>query len=87
MLRVAVLSLALASGLPVMQTPLPQAKLAPSALSCADFHHNDDGSWSPTHLLLFGDRAISPANRFQPGMKVFGSDLGATLRARCLRGS
>ncbi len=85
MIRVIALSLALSAANAAAQVQPPQRPLASMpALSCADFRRNSDGSWSPTHTLLFGNVAMSPGTRFQAGMKIFGSDLGATLTARCL---
>lgn len=85
MIRVIALSLAL-SATTAMALPLapPRAAVKGPSLTCADFRRNSDGSWSPTHTLLVGAVAMSPGSRFQTGMKVFGSDLAATLIAKCL---
>jgi len=84
MIRVIALSLALsATAASAQMAAAPRATLKGPSLTCADFHRNDDGSWSPTHTLLVGTVAMSPGSRFQRGMKVFGSDLAATLTAKC----
>jgi hypothetical protein len=85
MIRMVALSVALSA---TAAAALPHAPTHPSldgpGLTCADFRRNDDGSWSPTHTLLVGTVAMSPASHFQPGMKVFGSDLATTLNTKCL---
>jgi hypothetical protein len=85
MIRVMALLLAF-SATRTLALPLASARATfkGPALSCADFHQNSDGSWSPTHTLLVGTVAMSPGSRFQRGMKVFGSDLATTLTTKCL---
>jgi len=56
-------------------------------LSCQDFQHNEDGSWSPLKPLSVGGPngpvKISPAVRFRAGVLFFGVDLGSILDKQC----
>jgi hypothetical protein len=55
-------------------------------LKCSDFHKNDDGTWSPTHIVSLpagGARlSISPKDIIGPA-PVAGIPLGAMLNAGC----
>ena len=66
---------------------------AQSPLNCSDFQHNqDDGSWSPTHLITLTNGTIvsmiPPNWRFQTGPNsspfvAAGFDIGSFIEQNC----
>jgi hypothetical protein len=42
----------------------------PTGLTCMDFQHNPDGSWSPIHPVRVGSVMMSPGVAFNPGVQL-----------------
>ena len=59
------------------------SELSRLRLSCGDFAHNRDNTWSPTHSIVVGVMAVSPTSSFRAGDSVAGADLGAILDREC----
>ena len=77
-----------ASGAFAQPTPPPQPTSLPAGLSCADFTHNADGSWTPNHVVSVtsnsgGGIRIAPPARLRPGSYEAGVDLAALLTRLC----
>lgn len=52
-------------------------------LTCGDFKHNQDGSWSTVHAVEWGTVGV-PANvSFKPGITLNGVDIAAVLNKEC----
>ncbi len=52
-------------------------------LTCDDFQHNPDGSWSPRHQIQIGSIMMGSGVSFRPGVSFNGIDLAATLDKHC----
>ena len=59
------------------------AKSPPPPVNCADFHHNADGSWSPTHDVTVNGVTVGPDATFADGVTVAGFDVAAALDKQC----
>src|SRR5665213_3099985 len=79
---------ALLAASPVLAQPAPSPAPAPTAtpqpLTCADFRHNPDGSWSPLHPVTIGGVTMGTGTSFNPGVQMGGVDLAASLNAHCI---
>lgn len=56
---------------------------AQSGLTCADFQHNSDGSWSPVHPVTINGVTMGPGVAFREGVSFGGVDLAAALNKQC----
>ncbi len=52
-------------------------------LSCGDFRHNQDSSWTPLHAITIGGVRLA-GGAFKPGVAVADVDLAALLNKECL---
>ena len=56
-------------------------------LTCADFQHNPDGSWTPLTAMTInapnGQIEIGPGVSLTAGLPIMGIDLAATLDQNC----
>jgi hypothetical protein len=64
-------------------TEAPAPKLQDLHLSCSDFKHNRDGSWSPLHPVQVGADKMVPGASFREGVAMSGVDVGALLNQEC----
>ena len=64
-------------------TEAPAPKLKDLHLSCSDFKHNPDGSWSPLHPVQVGEDKMVPGASFREGVAMSGVDVGALLNQEC----
>ena len=56
----------------------------PPPLTCADFQHNADGSWTPLHAVTIGGVTMGPGVAFREGVSFGGLDLAAALNKQCV---
>jgi hypothetical protein len=65
-----------------------QPTLTSLNLSCSDFHHNQNGMWSPVHPIQItspnGIVKLGPGASFGKGNAMGGVRLGAVLNKECL---
>jgi hypothetical protein len=64
-------------------TEAPAPKLKDLHLSCSDFKHNPDGSWSALHPVQVGADKMPPGVAFREGVAISGVDVGALLNQEC----
>lgn len=66
---------------------ISSSSFAQTTLTCSDFVHNPNGSWSPKHPVVIqgggGSISMSPGVSFNPGTQFMGLDLAAALNAQC----
>jgi len=62
---------------------LNQPPLKTLNFTCTDFHHNADGTWSPTHPVTINNMPINPKEYFSNKLKFGGVRLGAVLDKEC----
>jgi hypothetical protein len=62
-------------GTPATQAPLP--------LTCADFHQNPDGSWSPNHPVSINGVTMGTGVAFTEGVSFGGANIAAALDRQC----
>jgi hypothetical protein len=59
----------------------------PDELTCADFQHNPDGSWSPLKAMTItapnGQIQTGPGVSFTAGLPIMGVDVAETLDENC----
>jgi hypothetical protein len=67
----------------VGQQPPGPPTLESLHLTCSDFKHNQDGTWSPVHPMQIGAAAIGPSNSLREGTYVADYDLAAMLNKVC----
>jgi hypothetical protein len=72
---------ALAFGQQPSSAQPPPAK---QTVKCADFKHNEDGSWSPVAPVTINGVMMSPDVSFRAGAQMGGVDIGAMLDKKCL---
>jgi hypothetical protein len=90
---VSVTALALAGAIIVPSAALAQAtpgiKTEAGPASCADFHKNSDGAWTPVKdITVYTDncstRVAAGSFSFQPGLLLFcNADVGSALNRLC----
>jgi hypothetical protein len=59
------------------------SELSRLRLSCTDFTHNRDNTWSPNRSIVVGVMVVSPTSSFRAGDMIGGADLGALLDQAC----
>lgn len=72
---------------PTLAFAQKQQALATIGLKCADFHKNDDGTWSAVHTVTVpagGTRfSISPKQILGPDTRVMAYPLGVMVNTEC----
>jgi hypothetical protein len=68
-----------ASAIPAPSPPT----LSSLELTCTDFKHNQNGSWSPLHPIQVGGVRILAGVSFREGTVFSGIDLAAILKKEC----
>lgn len=79
---VAVSTLSLASR--VLAADAPEPTLDSLHLTCSDFTHNDDGSWSPVRAISFNGVIMSPDVSYRSGVVINGVKIVALLENECI---
>jgi hypothetical protein len=82
--------LVLATALQSSAQQAPSAGPAPVgtvALTCADFHKNADGTWSPNHDIIIGSARITASASYKKGQVIGGLPLVDALEESCVRPS
>jgi hypothetical protein len=78
---------ALVTGAIALGGPSP----ALAAPNCNEFFNNSDGSWTPSHPIIFAtptsQTQIGPSDRFRAGAPGFNGRLGHYLDVRCRLGA
>lgn len=59
--------------------PAPQG----GALTCADFHQNPNGSWSPNRPVSINGVAMGTGVSFTEGVSFGGANIAAALDKQC----
>lgn len=68
----------------IANPPAPSVSSSATPLTCADFQHNPDGSWSPLHpVTINGVTMGGPGVKFTVGVAFGGVDLAAALNKQC----
>jgi hypothetical protein len=74
----------MASSAVAQITNPPSVSSSATPLTCADFQHNPDGSWSPLHpVTINGVTMGGPGVKFTVGVAFGGVDLAAALNNQC----
>ena len=60
-----------------------EAQAPGHALTCGDFLHNPNGSWSPARSVNLNGVTIAPGMSFNPGDQFGAIDLAKILDAQC----
>ena len=79
---VAVSTLSLASR--VLAADAPEPTLDSLHLTCSDFTHNDDGSWSPVRAISSNGVIMSPDVSYRSGVVINGVKIVALLENECI---
>ena len=85
MLRI-ICAAALMAATPAMaETKSPKAgdAMTPADVSCGDFTHNADGSWTPSKTVKMGSIRLKAGKPLTPGTMVGGMDIAAHLTEAC----
>jgi hypothetical protein len=61
----------------------PSPTVAQPQLTCADFRHNPNGSWTPLHPVTLGGVSMGAGVAFSEGVQFGGIDLAAALNKQC----
>ncbi len=72
-----------AASLSFAQTSASPPGTVPMALTCRDFHKNQDGTWSPNRPVQIGGTALSPDVSYTKGQVFDGLPLVEALEESC----
>ena len=85
MLRV-ICAATLVIAAPAMSATRPSTAgdaMMPADVSCADFIHNPNGSWTPSKTVKMGSVKLKAGKPLAPGTMVGGIDIAAHLTDAC----
>ena len=68
----------------VIAADVPEPTLDSLHLTCSDFTHNDDGSWSPVRAISFNGVIMSPDVSYRRGEIINGVKIVALLENECV---
>jgi len=64
-------------------TSLAALAQTPRPMTCADFTHNANGTWTPNVRVTLGGVSMGPGVTFSRGIQFGGVDLAAELDQQC----
>jgi hypothetical protein len=68
----------------VIAADAPEPTLDSLHLTCSDFTHNDDGSWSPVRAISFNGVIMSPDVSYRRGERINGVRIVELLENECV---
>jgi opacity protein-like surface antigen len=68
----------------VIAADAPEPTLDSLHLTCSDFTHNDDGSWSPVRAISFNGVIMSPDVSYRKGENINGVKIVELLDNECV---
>ncbi len=87
MLRLICAAALVAAGPAMAESKAPKTSgaMTPADVSCADFTHNPDGSWTPGKTVRMGSIRLKAGKALVPGTMIGGMDIAAHLTKACAR--